>query len=591
MGPAAALTTGLSADRAVAPAAAAGSGGWSFACPDWFERLAAGRSLVPDLPLDRDEAERAVQIFNRLRLPDVPGQPANREAAGEWFRDIVRAGFGSLDRATGRRMVPELFLLVPKKNNKTTGGAHVALTAMLMNRRPYAELLFIGPTQIVSDTAFEQAAGTIASDPEGYLQKRFQIRDHVKTIVDRTNKARLKIKTFDMKVITGSKPVFVLIDELHVMDTIHYAAKVLRQIRGGLMPNPESMLVFITTQSDDPPAGVFKDELDYARGVRDGRITVGARMLPVLYEFPATMQTAPDRPWEDPRNWPLVNPNLGRSLALEDLVAGWRQAHEKGEAHWRGWASQHLNVQIGVAIGGWRGADYWQQAADESLTLDELLERSEVATVGIDGGGLDDLLGLAVLGRCKTTQDWLLWTRAWAHPDVIERRGNIAQRLRDFEADGDLVLCQRPTQDVEEVAAIVARVAEAGLLPERHGVGLDPVGVAAIVDALDACGLGSEENKGPLCAVPQGYRLNSAVLGIERKLKDGTLWHGGQALMRWCVGNAKTELRGSAVMITKQAAGRAKIDPLIAAMNAFVLMSRAPAATKSVYRERGLVMV
>ena len=48
---------------------------WSFAVPDWRDRLIEGRSLVPTLPLDRVEADRAVAVFNRLRLPDVPGQP------------------------------------------------------------------------------------------------------------------------------------------------------------------------------------------------------------------------------------------------------------------------------------------------------------------------------------------------------------------------------------------------------------------------------------------------------------------------------------------------------------------------------------
>jgi len=36
---------------------------WNTACLDWEERLLAGRSLVPDLPLFREEAQRAVRVF------------------------------------------------------------------------------------------------------------------------------------------------------------------------------------------------------------------------------------------------------------------------------------------------------------------------------------------------------------------------------------------------------------------------------------------------------------------------------------------------------------------------------------------------
>jgi hypothetical protein len=45
---------------------------WSLACPDWIAGIQAGRTLVPDLPLRKGETERAVTIFNRLRLPDMP---------------------------------------------------------------------------------------------------------------------------------------------------------------------------------------------------------------------------------------------------------------------------------------------------------------------------------------------------------------------------------------------------------------------------------------------------------------------------------------------------------------------------------------
>ena len=563
---------------------------WTFACPDWVERLKAGRSLVPDLPIDQAEGERAVKIFNKLRLPDVPGQPSMEEAAGDWFRDIVRAAFGSLDKDTGVRAVSEIFALVPKKNSKTTGGGAIMVTALLMNERPHAEMLFIGPTQEIADIAFQQAAGIIAADPDGYLQKRFAVKEHQKTIIDRRNRAKMKIKTFDMRVLTGSKPVVVLVDELHIMSSYSYASRVIGQIRGGLLPNPESLLIFITTQSDEPPSGVFKSELQYARGVRDGRITDGVRMLPILYEFPEEMQTDPDKPWRDPSNWPMVLPNLGLSITIDRLVADYKTAKEKGDEEERRWASQHLNVEIGLALHSdrWAGADYWLGAADEAITLDYLLAESDVICAGIDGGGLDDMLGLALIGRHKDTRDWMAWNRAWAQDDVLRLRKDIAEKLRDFEQAGDLVICQEPTQDIREVCDIIERVHQAGLLPKAHGVGLDPYGVAALVDELALRGIEGDL----LAAIGQGTRLSPAVWGLERKLKDGTFWHAGSALMTWCVGNAKAEQRGNAVLIAKQTAGKAKIDPLVATFNAAILMSRNPEAVGStVYHGRGILVL
>lgn len=565
---------------------------WDFACPDWVERLKEGRSLIPDLPLDEAEAERAVRIFDKLRLPDVVGTPTMGEAAGDWVRDIVRSLFGSMS-SDGRRQVKELFGLVPKKNSKTTNGAGIMITALLMNERPMAEGLLIGPTQEIADLSFRQAAGMIAADPEGYLQKRFAVRDHIKTIEDLKNGSVLKIKTFDMRVMTGSKPTWVLVDELHVMSSVSFASRVIGQVRGGLLPRPDGFLLFITTQSDLPPAGVFRAELQLARGIRDGRITGrGASMLPVLYEFPEDMQTGKDKPWEDPAFWHMVNPNLGLSISLDALETDYAQAREKGEEEIRRWASQHLNVEIGLALHSdrWRGADYWEGAADiERVSLDKLIERSEVVTVGIDGGGLDDLLGFNATGRDKVTKQWLGWYHAWAQDDVFERRKEIAETLRDFERAGDLTVCSSPTQDIEEVANLVQQIFDAGKLPEKYGVGLDPQGVAALVDELSGRGIETDENGGPVTGVSQGFRLSSAVWGMERKLKDGTYKHGGTDMMAWVIGNAKAEQRGNAVLITKQAAGKGKIDPLIAGFNAFYLMSRNPEASRSDALERAIL--
>lgn len=572
-------STGRAAEREASPQTS-----WSFACPDWKERLAEGRSLVPDLPIDADAGERAVRAFDQLRLPDVQGQPLMAEAGADWFRDILRAAFGSICPETGRRRVGEIFVLVPKKNSKTTYTAALGLVSLMFNTRPNAELLIVGPTQDVAELCFAQAAGMIEADTSG-LAKRFHVQVHLKKITYRPTGAALRIKSFDSKVMTGTKPVTVIVDELHELDKKHGADNVLRQIRGGFLPNPEGLLVFITTQSAEVPSGVFKKELTYARKVRDGQIPRG-NLLPVLYEFPEEIQKGDGQPWRDPRLWPMVLPNLGRSIQLDTLIEDYEKAKEKGLDSLALWASQHLNIELGMGLHAerWIGADYWEDAARPELTLDDILETSDAVTIGIDGGGLDDLLGVALIGRHRETRQWRLWVQAIAHTDVFEKRKEIAQRLRDFEADGDLVVAYDPTDDIATVCEAVSVPFRARLMPAKHAIGLDPHGIGSIVDGLAAIGVPDDM----MIAIPQGYKLSAAVWTMERKLKDGSLVHCGQPLMGWCVSNAKAEQRGNAVYISKQAAGKSKIDPLIAAFNAVALMSRNPVAQRrSIYNELG----
>lgn len=570
---------------------------WSTAQPDWESTLRAGRSLVPLLPLDQAEASRAAAIFDRLRLPDVPGQPTLGEAAGDWFRDIVRAIGGSM-QPNGLRGIADVFVLVPKKNSKTTNAAGLALTMLLLNRRPRAPMALFGPTQEIADIAFQAVVGMVEADAD--FRKILHVQDHLKKITNRVTGAYLKVTTFDPAVATGGKYAFWLLDEAHLTSKMAYAGRVVGQLRGARVAVPESVGVIITTQSDEPPAGFFKEELDYARAIRDGKVHNPA-YLPLLYEFPERVQTDRDKPWANVALWPMVLPNLGRSVRIEILEREFDVAREKGESELRRWASQHLNIQIGMALHSdrWPGADHWESRADQAITLDYILAHAEVCVIGVDGGGLDDLLAVCVMGRHRETGRWMLWSKAWADRGVLDLHKQIAAKLQDLADAGDLEIVDIDTglsageaeyhaagrdhraalsPDVLGVIDVVARVHAAGLLPEKNGVGLDPVGVSAIVDGLS----GLDLPEGCVAGVSQGYRLTGAILGMARKLKDGGLCHGGQPLMAWAIGNAKQETRGNAVLITKETAGKSKIDPLLAAFNAFSLMSLNPVAASGV---------
>lgn len=543
---------------------------WDTSCPDWREKILARQCPIPDLPLFEAEAEKALRIFKRLKCPDVEGTPSYGDLCDEWVFDLVRAVFGSYDSKLKQRYIREFFILIPKKNGKSSIAAAIIVTAIIINRRPDAECLMIAPTKQIANIAFKQAAGIIRLDTA--LAKLFHLQQHLRTITHRLNGAQIVIKAADTDAITGVKSTFTLIDETHELSSKSKAADVLLEIRGALAARPEGFLMQITTQSKAPPMGVFKAELDAAREVRDG--VVQRPVLPILYEYPEEVLKGDG--WKNPDNWDMVNPSLDKAVRREFLADELLKAEREGVEKLALIASQHFNVEIGLGLrtDRWEGAEFWLGQADGTLSLDALIERSDAVVVGIDGGGLEDLLGLAILGRDALTRDWILWTHAWAHSKILERHGQIAPALRDFQADGTLTIYDHPGDDVDELVEYVLQVERAGKLPEKHAIGVDVVGISEIVDALEQAGISQDGER--VVGVTQGWKLANTIKTTARRLAAKGLWHDGSGLMTWCVGNAKVEPRGNAILITKQISGAGKIDPLMATFNAVALMAKNP---------------
>lgn len=548
-------------------------------CPDWEKRIKTGRSLLPE-PIYPATAERGRRFFGHLQLVDVPGSPRMKDACGQWAMALVANIFGALDPSTGKQAIREFFVLVSKKNSKSTTAAGIMLTALLLNERHSAELVILAPTTEVANNAYGPMRDMIKADPE--LMDLIRVQDHIRKLTHRITGATLKVVAADAYTVGGKKASFILVDELWLFGKKAKAENMLREATGGLVSRPEGFVIYLTTQSDEPPAGVFKQKLKYARDVRDGVID-DPQFLPLLYEFPEKM--VKNDQWRNPDNWHITNPNMGLSVDRDYLEREYRKAENAGEESMRGFASKHLNIEIGVALGGdsWAGAEFWERCANPQMSgLDELLSRSEVAVAGIDGGGLDDLLGLSVIGRDKETNKWIIWCHAWAHRIVMERRKDISDRLHDFAKEGTLTIVDSPGDDVEEVCQFIAQVRDQDLLPTENAIGVDAAGISAIIERLtdDEYGFGTSE----LVAIGQGWKLNGAIKTMERKLAGGECEHDGSGLMNWCVGNAKIVPVGNAIRIDKKESGSAKIDPVMAMLDAAQLMGLNPAARKKKYQ-------
>lgn len=545
---------------------------WTTACLDWEKRLVERASIIPP-PIFADQAEYALGIFKELRVSDLPGKPTFGECSEQWVFDFVKAIFGGYEAETGKQLIREYGLLISKKNTKSTIAAGIMLTAVILCWREDEEHLILAPTKEVADNSFKPAAGMIRADEE--LSDMFQIQDHIRTITHRVTRNTLKVVAADTDTVSGKKAGRILVDELWLFGKRQNAEAMFMEALGGQVSREEGWVIFLTTQSDEPPAGVFKEKLQYWRDVRDGKIP-DRKTMGILYEFPESM--VENKKYLLPENFYITNPNMGRSVSAEWLEDQLRKNQSKTDGTLQQFLAKHLNIEIGLNLRSdrWAGVDFWEQQA-QGVTFEDLLHRAEVITVGIDGGGLDDLLGFSAIGRDKNTREWLCWCHAWAHKIVLERRKSEASRLLGFQKEGDLTIVEFVGEDTDQLAELVGRIHEAELLDK---IGIDPSGVGSILDALTEVEIPAESVVG----ISQGWRLGGSIKTTERKLAEGVLIHAGQPMMAWCVGNARVEPKGNAILITKQASGKGKIDPLMALFNAVSLMALNPEAKKQDYQ-------
>lgn len=575
---------------------------WSTACLDWERRIVLRESLVPFSPLFPDEAEAALAVFKSLQVVDLPKfedpatgdlrHPTFGEVSEEWVFDFVRVIFGAYDAKLAKRLIREFFLLIAKKNGKSTIAAGIMVTALIRNWRHSAELLILAPTIEIAKNSFEPARDMVYADPE--LMALLHVQENFRQITHRITKAVLKVVAADTDVVGGKKAAFVLVDELWLFGKRANADSMLREATGGLVSRQEGFVIYLSTHADAPPAGVFKTKLDYFRDVRDGKV-VDPKSFGMLFEFPTDFLKS--GAYLDPANWFITNPNIERSVSIEWLIDKLAEAQREGGDALRVHLAKHLNVEIGMNLRAnrWPGADHWEKATDPTLApliphfdaLEDMLLRCECVVAGIDGGGLDDLVGVTFLGRepdeievefeimgrlvKQRLKRWISWSHAWCHEGVLERRKSIASQLLDFQKAGELTIVGDELIDVASIVELIKMVKERGLL---GGVGVDPAGLGEFVELLADIEVNQEN--GLLHGVPQGFGMMNAIKTTERRLAKGMLLHCGGPLMAWCVANLKIEPTATAIRATKQNAGDAKIDPVMSLFDAATVMVTNP---------------
>jgi hypothetical protein len=125
------------------------------------------------------EAERALRIFKRLRIPDVIGTPTMAEACGRVVLPDRGGALRLLRPRDQRRMIQEFFLLIPKKNSQVEQWRR----AMMVTAR--SSIAGPRPSSLLDradDGSREHRVQAGARDDQARseLDKLFQVQNHLR---------------------------------------------------------------------------------------------------------------------------------------------------------------------------------------------------------------------------------------------------------------------------------------------------------------------------------------------------------------------------------------------------------------------------
>ena len=508
-----------------------------------------------DIPDPFGYGQRAVDFLRLLKHPKSR-QPKRAFELPEWQERIVRRIYGPCAES-GRRIVRNVIILLPRGNRKTSLGAALGLLHTIGPERVNGGQANIAAAdRKQARIAYEEAEGILKADPR--IAGKMRFLDYKNRIAHPKSGAVLEALSADAGTQHGRTPTFALADELHAWKK----RELWDVIRTGLVKVPGSLLVVITTAGRGQENVAF-DIVDYARKVARGEIEDPAT-LPILFE------TAADADWRDEDVWFRVNPGLANGFPdIEGLRQLAREAENKpGDRE--AFRQLHLNVWLDHSHDPFVEMAVYDQGRDP-IDLDAL--EGEPCWLGVDLSSNSDLTVIVAAWsdgnggfiahpwffcpkdnlRLRADRDGVPYPRWAEEGHITPTPGNVV----DFRAVEEAIrdLCRR--FDVREIA-------------------FDPHLARNILNNLLDDGL-------PAVEMRQGWvTMAPAIKELERAIVGRAFRHGGHPVLRWNFENIAVETDKAGNKSFHKGKSKDRIDGAVAAAMA-VARAAAGDTGRSIY--------
>ena len=538
----------------------------------WIEEYLAegeaGRINIPKrvkkqykalLPIIRGEDPRWYYNEKLANKPIEFGERFCRQSKDEWRGQPIKyllwqkaalsAIYGIVERGTDLRKHQRVFILVGKKNGKTTMVAPIALyeTARKGNE-VYSAANALQQSRII----WTEAANMLEQSPQlkSMLKKRqYDIKnirkDGFSVFMPLANTPNL---------LDGKLPKVVILDEVHELYQYLYDI-----MYNGQISVRDPLFLMLTTKGY-VREGLFDSEYKNSCDIIDGVIE-DERKLSLLYEL--------DNPadWLNEDNWEQANPSIGTIMTYEALRNTVRTALDKPQSL-NAVKVKHFN------LGGISGDAYFEyDDINNEATFDLKKYKGYDAIGGFDLSLTNDLTSYTTVIYDDKRREFLVDTMFWISSDfyskVIQdaRMGNV---WRVWVDNGYIRVAGVNSIDHKEIVRYVNDMVNKYRLVYRW-IYYDAYAARYLVSDMN-----DEGYKEGVCLIRchQGSKtLSVPFQRLDAELRAKRINYNNNPVMKWCLTNVAVEEDTRNKNLLPCKAGHnsmRKIDGFATLLNAFV---------------------
>jgi len=469
------------------------------------------------------------------------GQPIKLELFQKAF---IQAMFG-IKTYQGKRRFREVFLLIARKNGKTTLLSIVMLYMLIADKESGAEVYSVATKLDQARKAFDECVAIVNKSPE----LRAILKKRQADIFNTLSFGFVKPLASDSNTLDGLNSHCVIVDELHaIKDRKLY--EVMFESMGSRI-NP--MFVMITT-AGTVRESIFDEIYRHANDVLDGTVS-DETFLPVMYELDERDE------WLDPKMWLKANPGLNTIKQLDYLEQRVERA-KTDVARQAGLLTKEFNI-LGVTDSAW--LDYDTINNTDTFDLEQL--RGSYCIGGADLSSTTDLTCATLLVE-KAGIKYVI-QQYFMPSDTIEARSvedKVPYEL--WAQQGLLTLCDGVRVNYSDVTDWFVKMRDVHEIYPLW-VGFDNWNANYWVEEM-------KNNSFTMEDVIQGAKtMSSPMKDMAADLKSKKINYNNNPILKWCLTNTVIKVDDNEnIRPIKSRNQRQRIDGTVSLIDAYVVYSR-----------------